>query len=925
VTALVGRLGELAEIDRFLDGSEANLHGLLLSGQAGIGKTTLWKAALGRAAERGFRVLACQPTEVETQLSFSALVDLFDDLADEILPELPDPQREALEAALMRTSADGQPAPLAISLGVLGMIRAAAGRGPLLIAVDDTPWLDESSARALEFALRRLEASPVGLLAAQRSEAGRTNIPGLAASISPARRFAIDVAPLSFDDTAAVVQRVLALELRRPTLVRIHELSGGNAFYALEVARAIQRRPGSDDRDELSIPDSLEALIRDRIDSMPDTGVEIALHAAALATPTRSVLAAALGVGPMELGFAAAVAAGVLGLDGGVIRFSHPLLAAAIYGRASPEKRRTVHRTLAAVAREPEERARHLALATDAPDAIVADALDEAARTARARGAAAAAAELAEAASRLTPDERLDERRRRTMAMADYHRAAGDVPRARATLETLAAQTSAADRAPILVLLGEVAMHTSDRSAARRAFEEALPLVGGDLALRARVEWGLAGVAFLTWTDWQVGDQHMTAALRSAEELGDNVLLLQVIGHCASWEFAMGRGVPRHLIERAADLERFRDGVPVIEHPDHQFATILSQVGEYEAARRLLDRLLADARRRGEWYSLPWLHLRMAWVELRAGNWDLSQKHVDECKTSASQSGQDPALGYIGMAEVELYALRGEVQHCRASVQHYLHVSDQMGLPHLPPGLGTSLGLLELSLGDAAAAYAHLEPFLELDFPGRAEPAILRPTVPLAIEALVGLGRLADAEVLLGSYEQLARQLDRTISIADSLHCRALLLAARLDLDAALPAAEEALGVFESLALPFETARTLLASGEIRRRARQKAAAREAVTRGLVIFEGLGAARWADRARSELARTGARRTPGSELTETEQRITELLAAGWTNREIADALFMSVHTVEAHLTRIYRMLGVRSRTELARRTFDRGKS
>jgi len=177
--------------------------------------------------------------------------------------------------------------------------------------------------------------------------------------------------------------------------------------------------------------------------------------------------------------------------------------------------------------------------------------------------------------------------------------------------------------------------------------------------------------------------------------------------------------------------------------------------------------------------------------------------------------------------------------------------------------------------------------------------------------------------VLLDSYEEPARQLARTISIGDASMCRALLLAARLDLDPALASADEAVRSFESLALPFETARALLVLAEVRRRARKKAAAREAATQSLAIFGRLGAERWADRARAELDRSRARRTPGAELTDTEMRVADLAAAGQTNREIADGLFMSVHTVEAHLTRIYRTLGVHTRTELARQMFERG--
>ncbi|MEA2544754.1 MAG: hypothetical protein QOI09_27, partial [Chloroflexota bacterium] len=478
---LVGRMEELAEIDRFLDRSQTRLHGLLLSGQAGIGKTTLWKSALTRAGERGFRVLACRPTEIETQLSFASLVDLLVEVADEFLPQLPEAQRSAVEAALLRGTADAATTPLGVSLGVLGILRAAAETRPLLIAIDDVPWLDDSSARALAFALRRLEDSPIGLLAAQRTDGNRRAVPELVAAVGPDRHSAIDVAPLTVDETAEVIQRVVGLTLRRPALVRVHELSGGNAFYALEIARAIQRRNDPAGHDELHIPESLEDLIRDRIDALPAASAEVALHAAALSQPTREVLAAALGADAAETGLTAAVAAGVLDAEGEAIRFSHPLLAAAIYGRSSAATRQSVHRTLAAAVREPEERARHLAVATQEPDATIATTLEEAARTARARGAAGAAAELAEAAIRLTPAGQFVAGRRRTMAAAAYHVAAGDVPRARATLESLAAETPEAERGAILVELGHLLLNLSDRPAAGSVLERALPLVGSDL------------------------------------------------------------------------------------------------------------------------------------------------------------------------------------------------------------------------------------------------------------------------------------------------------------------------------------------------------------------------------------------------------------------------------------------------------------
>ena len=171
---------------------------------------------------------------------------------------------------------------------------------------------------------------------------------------------------------------------------------------------------------------------------------------------------------------------------------------------------------------------------------------------------------------------------------------------------------------------------------------------------------------------------------------------------------------------------------------------------------------------------------------------------------------------------------------------------------------------------------------------------------------------------MLQPYDELARRTGRAVSIADVALCRALVLAGRQDLDAAVEWAVRAVQAFGSLEDPFEAARALLVHGEILRRARKKARAREAVASALATFERLGADRWADRARAELGRSGSRRSEPGSLTETQRRVAELAAGGQTNREIADALFMSVHTVEAHLTQIYRTLDIENRTELARR-------
>jgi DNA-binding CsgD family transcriptional regulator len=203
-----------------------------------------------------------------------------------------------------------------------------------------------------------------------------------------------------------------------------------------------------------------------------------------------------------------------------------------------------------------------------------------------------------------------------------------------------------------------------------------------------------------------------------------------------------------------------------------------------------------------------------------------------------------------------------------------------------------------------------------------AEPGVVRFSAD-DIEALIALGELEKATAGVEQLEQRGESLDRPWPLATGARCRGLLQAARGDLDAADRALQQALMEHERLPMPFELARTLLVHGTIRRRARQKRAARESLQRALEIFEQLGSPLWADKTRAELRRIGLRPPAPSGLTPSEERVAELVAAGHTNREVADALFISIKTVDSNLSRIYRKLGVRSRTELARKLPAKG--
>jgi DNA-binding CsgD family transcriptional regulator len=224
---------------------------------------------------------------------------------------------------------------------------------------------------------------------------------------------------------------------------------------------------------------------------------------------------------------------------------------------------------------------------------------------------------------------------------------------------------------------------------------------------------------------------------------------------------------------------------------------------------------------------------------------------------------------------------------------------------------------LEHSVGDAAAAERVLEPVTAAVETGDWSDPELALFAPGAVEVRIALGALDRARPLLEALEAVSRT-GSTWTRTESRRCRALYLAAAGDVDGALHAAEEAVAIGESLEMPFVRARTLLDLGRLRRRLKQKRLAKEPLERALALFEEIGTPLWADRARAELDRAGARHAAADELTETERRIAELAASGLTNREIAQAAFVSPKTVEANLARVYRKLGIRSRAELGAR-------
>jgi DNA-binding CsgD family transcriptional regulator len=921
---LIGREPELRRVEEFLDAMRTGPVALVLEGEIGIGKTVLWRQGLSAAGARGHRVLSCRPIDAEAQLAYVALGDLLAEVPEAVLRELPAPQRRAVEVALLRAEPEeGQLVPRAVPLGLLGVLRALARQGPTLVGIDDVQWLDGPSERALAFAARRLTDERIGLLVVQRVEGeGGSGIPlDLERALPEGRLGRLPVGSLAVAELDRLLEARLDAVVSRRTLARLHRMSGGNPFFALEIACAILRDGDPDaPASEPPIPPSLQQLVHDRLALLAPPAREAAQVVAALTRPTVTLVEQAMGG---HEAVAAAAAAGVVEIDGERVRFPHPLLGSVAYAQLSPAGKRALHARLAAALDDPEERGRHLALAAARPDAAVAAALDEAARRARARGAPDAAAELWEQARRLSPADAGDEARRRGIEAAERYFEAGEVERARVLLEEVVAGAPAGRvRALALARLGWVRAHLEGFHAGAETFRAALAEPADDAALRVEIEEGLAFCLHST-TGVAAAEVHARTALEVAEALGDPALLAGALSHVAFLESLRGRGIAMAMIERAVGLGHPPEWSQILGRPDWIHALLLQWAGALEASCERFEGLYRDAVDHGEEQSLPSILFQLARVELLSGAWDRALRHAGECHETTLHSGQAGERPYSLTIQALVEAHLGRVEPALAKIDQGLALAGELGVKPAGYELLAVRGFLELSLGDADRADRHLGELSALvEAAGMHEPALFRFHGD-AIEAKVALGRRAEAQALLAELERLGAVLERIWVLAIAGRCRGLLAAARGDLDGAYAALEAALGFHEHLGEPFERARTLLVLGGVQRRDRKKRPARQSLGSALETFDRLGATLWAARARGELARVGGR-APASGLTPTEERIAALIASGHTYREAADALFISPKTVQWNLSKVYRKLGVRSRSELAARfPTDRG--
>lgn len=915
---LVGRDDEIARLDEFVRRLASGGCGMLIRGEPGIGKTALWRYATTAAEGARVRVVVTRCAEAEMPIPLGGVSDLIDAVYEDVRDELAEPQRRALAAALrIESEASGRPDRLALPRAVLAVLRELAADGPVLVAVDDVQWLDGASARLLAFAARRVDDAHVGFLATLRGDLHASEPLGLSEALGDGFE-EIAVGQLAPEALQRLVRQRFDLRIPRSELAAVHAACGGNPMYALEFARTAAAQ--GVELGALPVPSSLQSLVQDRVRRFPAEARPLLELVSAVERPDLSLLTSALGDDRAEALVDEAVAAGAVAVgDDGIVRFTHPLLGSTVYFGMSASRRRELHREVAGIGDDVEQEARHLALATAGTDAEVANVVELAVRAAAERGAPDAAAVFGIEALRLTPSD--DDRAwtERALACAALLLEAGDVDEAKVRIEPLLEPGVPADARSRALLLWAESEHR-DRQRMMACIREAIEIAPDP---RVRVNALLRHAQHGGWisADAATAVRSAREAHRIALELDDGPLLAASMAALAYYEAASGSPHDVEPDDEALLRSELPRSAPWQITPAVSLGARRMWAGELDAARAVLRRERDELVRQGSVLRLP-IHVlgNLVDVEWRAGRLAVAEAWVEEAQSILDDALPGAAVVLFTM-RVLVAGSRGTLEEARELAAEGLRLAGLRSDGVNPLRLQWALGHVELSAGNAEAAVQALEPLPEaLAAFGIGEPAVY-PALPDVIEALVLVGRLDDAETVLRRLESQAAALDHRWATPVALRCRALMLLAHEHAEEAAELAERSAAALAELGFPLDEARALLVAGSAWRRAGQRRRAAGVLARSLDILEALPTLLWQERVADELRRAAPRPRRDRELTHAERRVASLVVEGRSNKEVAAELFVTIATVEAHLTRIYRKLGVRSRTALARAVAD----
>src|SRR4051794_20364154 len=621
--SVVGRDAELAAVEEFLAVRDTEPAALVIVGGPGMGKTTVWAEAVRLARVRGAFVLVAQPTEAETKLSFAGLGDLLSGVPPAAFEALPEPQRHALDVALLRTEANRPPERRVLGTAVASLLRELAAGGQVVVAVDDAQWLDAPSSVVVEFALRRLRDVPVRVAFAVRTGTA----PAVLGALPEEGLRRLELGPLSVAAFHRILSERLGRVFPRPTLVRITAVSAGSPLYALEIARLLEDAPGGP---TLPIPASVLTLVRARIRSLSTESRAALLRVAAAARPDVTLVDPASLVEAEEADL-------ITVADDGRIVFAHPLYASAVYSSSPLARKREAHRMLAELVGEPEERARHLALAATGPDDEVAAVVESAARRAHGRGAPDSAADMMELALQLTPVDGGTTQERR-LELATYLELAGRFERATALLDEICADMPEGDlHARALLLLSGLVYRRAGESDASVVGRQALASAR-DPVLRARCWATLAG--WIGTVDVAGAAAAAQAALDILDETdADPGVHAFALASLVRAELFLGNGFDRSAALHAHELERAAPPAAVDDRLAYKLGQWLRYVDDFDEARRWLAESEQAALDEGDESSLVNILLNRLILELWAGDWVTAEQLAERLSTVADQLG----------------------------------------------------------------------------------------------------------------------------------------------------------------------------------------------------------------------------------------------------------------------------------------------
>lgn len=877
---------------------------LVLSGEAGIGKSALLDAVAGSA---GMRVLRATGSEAESAVPFGALLQLLRPALVH-LDRIPVPQAGALASALALRPGPGGDR-FAIGAATLSLLSRFAEDEPLAVLVDDAHLLDLPSAQALTFAARRLAADRIVVLAAVRE--------GHSCPFSDAGLPVLTVAGLSLQAAG----QLLSAHGPGPgaaAVTRLHELTGGNPLALVELAADVGTLELAPAGAPVPVPASLARVFARRVDRLSAAARTVVLVAAAGGTDLELVLRACRLLAVDVSALDEAADAGLVQVDADAVVFRHPLVRSAVYADAAAGVRRAVHRALAGAVAGPDadRRAWHLGQAALGPDEDVAHALDEVAGRARARSAHAVAATASERAARLSPDD--VDRARRLVAAGESAWQAGLGEHADALLARSAAlQPPPALRARIAGVRGSIAARTGSVELARDLLVSAGAEVAAsdpDTAIVLLAEAILA-CFFLADT---------ATVLRAAGEI-DRLVgrartdRARLVGEMAGGVAGVltGRGGPGRIRRAVEQVDA--DG-PLVEDPRVVPWLVLGPLflRESTTGRALVQTVVASLRRRSVVGGLPYLLFHLGRDQATTDHWDVAELTYAEGIHLAREAGQatDLAACLAGLAWLE--ARQGREGGCREHAAEALALSGSRRVALFECWSLFALGELELGLGRPDVALGHLDRLDDLLEELGVVDADLSPA-PERVDALMRVGREGQARAVAQRYAEKAAAKGQPWALARAARAVGL-TCPDVELDEHFG---RGLHDHARTLDSFELARTQLAYGARLRRARRRVDARPPLRAALTLLESLGATSWADQAAGELRATGEtahRRTLSvlQDLTPQELQVARMLAAGATTKGAAAALFLSPKTVEYHLRHVYVKLGVSSRQELAGR-------